>query len=159
MELYVQLILTVFVSLIFTSFFFKLVSMQPINQLQIQNSNPCPHLRTRESSRSGYAINTNKFEAIPYTDEVIKLQECPFEGRAKLSECPLKAARPDHSTERALGWVERANRTYPVASCILLDQAARPSEPLLWSSGPSDVPRMLFLALQVLWSYFIAINS
>ena len=54
------------------------------------------------------------------------------------------------STERALGWVERADRMYPVVFYSPLDQAARPSEPLLWSSGPSNIPRMLFLTLQVL---------
>ena len=45
---------------------------------------------------------------------------------------------------------ERADIVYLVASCSPLDQAAQPSEPLLWSRGPSDVPRMLFLTLQVL---------
>ena len=54
------------------------------------------------------------------------------------------------STERAPGWIERANRMCPIASYIPFDQAARSSEPLLWSSGPSDVPKMLFLTLQVL---------
>ena len=56
--------------------------LTPFSKLLIFVLCQCPHLRTRESSRSGYAINTNKFEAIPYTDEVIKLQECPFEGKS-----------------------------------------------------------------------------
>ncbi|CAO2830379.1 unnamed protein product [Amaranthus hypochondriacus] len=63
--------------------------MQPINQWRIQNSNLCPHLQTRESVESAYAIretvfNTNKFEAMPYTEEVIKLQEYPFEGKSSV---------------------------------------------------------------------------
>ena len=69
-----------------------------------------------------------------------------YVGSSKAVRMSIKG----RSTERAPGWVERADKIYPVASCSTFDQAARPSELLLWSSGPSDALKMLFLTLQVL---------
>ena len=51
------------------------------------------------------------------------------------------------SLDRASSWVSRANKQNVSSSNI---QPAQPSEPLFWSSGLSDAPRMLFLTLQVL---------
>ena len=70
-------------------------------------------------------------------------------SRAKLSESPLEDARPNHSIERAPEWVERTNKILPVASCSPVDQVARPSKPLFWSSRPSNGSLDAVFTLQV----------
>ena len=62
----------------------------------------------------------------------------------------LKCSSTSSLDQASLEWVERAYRMLPETSCSPLDQTARPSKPLFWSSEVSDTPRMLFLTLQVL---------
>ena len=62
----------------------------------------------------------------------------------------LKCSSTSSLDRASLEWVERAYRMQPETSYSLLDQTARPSKPLFWSSEVSDTSRMLFLTLQVL---------
>ena len=70
----------------------------------------------------------------------------------------IRSSLKYRSIERAPGWVERADRMQPKTFCSPLDQAARPSEPLFWSSEVSDAPRMLFLTLQILGDVSLSFN-
>ncbi|KNA21451.1 hypothetical protein SOVF_043070 [Spinacia oleracea] len=70
MELLIEIILTVSLSLIVTSFFVKLVSMQPNN--------------TDTDNLTEEPLKIDKFQHTPFKGEVIKLEEFPSEGKSSV---------------------------------------------------------------------------
>lgn len=76
MELFFELLLTVSLSLIITSLFAKLVSMQPNKAADSDNF-------TKE------ALKIDKFQhtPTPFREEVIELGECPSEGKSSVELC------------------------------------------------------------------------
>ena len=79
------------------------------------------------------------------------IEKMLYYARSSKAARMLSESRSTKSLDRASSRAGRAsNIMYTVDSCSPLDQAARSSEPLLWSSEPSNVLKMLFLTLQVL---------